>query len=76
MLVAGFEDQKDSKRRKLHFLRAIPRDPFADPGISAEESRGKRSYACAHDDRREGDDIDDVHSRNTAIGLNGIAYWE
>ncbi|MDP3515147.1 MAG: type II secretion system protein [Sulfuritalea sp.] len=76
VLVTGLEDQKDPKRRKLYFLRAIPRDPFADLGISAEESWGKRSYASAHDDPREGDDIYDVYSRSTAIGLNGIAYRE
>ena len=76
MLVSGVEDQKDPKRRKLYFLRTIPRDPFADPGISAEESWGKRSYASAHDDPREGDDIYDVYSHSSVIGLNGIAYRE
>lgn len=76
VLVTGVEDQKDPKRRKLYFLRAIPRDPFADPGIGAEESWGKRSYASPHDDPREGDDVYSVFSRNTAIGLNGIAYRE
>lgn len=76
VLVIGVEDQKDPKRRKLYFLRAIPRDPFADPGIGAEESWGKRSYASPHDDPREGDDVYSVFSRNTAIGLNGIAYRE
>ncbi|MDP2823379.1 MAG: type II secretion system protein [Sulfuritalea sp.] len=74
VLVTGVEDQRDPKRRKLYFLRAIPRDPFADPGISAEETWAKRSYASPHDDPREGDDIYDVRSRSTAIGLNGIAY--
>lgn len=76
ILVSGVEDQKDSKRRKLYFLRAIPRDPFAEPGISAEETWAKRSYASSHDDPREGDDIYDIYSRSTAIGLNGIAYRE
>lgn len=76
ILVTGVEDQKDPKRRKLYFLRTIPRDPFAEPGISAEESWGKRSYASPHDDPREGDDIYSVYSRSTAIGLNGIPYRE
>lgn len=76
VLVSGVEDQKDPKRRKLYFLRAIPRDPFAEPGIGAEETWAKRSYASSHDDPSEGDDIYDVYSRSTAIGLNGIAYRE
>jgi general secretion pathway protein G len=76
VLVTGVEDQKDPKRRKLYFLRTIPRDPFADPGVSAEETWAKRSYVSPHDDPREGDDIYDVRSRSTAIGLNGIAYRE
>ncbi len=74
VLVKGLEDQKDPKRRQMYFLRAIPRDPLADPAIGAEESWGKRSYASPHDDPREGDDIYNVYSRSTGVGLNGIPY--
>lgn len=73
-LVSGVEDQKDPKRRKLYFLRSIPRDPFADLALSAEETWGKRSYASPHDEPREGDDIYDIYSRSSVVGLNGIAY--
>jgi general secretion pathway protein G len=71
-LVEGVEDQKDPKKSRIYFLRRIPRDPFADDAAaSAADTWGKRSYASPPDDPREGDDVFDVFTRSTLVGLNG-----
>lgn len=74
-LVAGVEDQKDPKRRKLYFLRRIPRDPL-NPNLSADAAStwGKRSYASPPDDPCEGDDIYDIYSLAPGTGMNGVPY--
>ena len=76
--VNGVEDEKDPKKRKLYFLRRVPRDPFNTdpPSISNAATWGKRSYASAPDDPREGDDVFDVYSRATGEGMNGRPYRE
>ena len=77
-LVAGVDDLRDPNmnKAKIYFLRRIPRDPMAAPGVAAAESWGKRSYASPPDEPREGDDVFDVFSRSETIGLNGIAYTQ
>lgn len=75
ILVEGIPDQRDPKRNKIYFLRRIPRDPFNPDTSSAEAaSWGKRSYASEASDPHEGDDIYDVYSNTTKIGLNGVPY--
>ena len=71
-LIAGAEDQKDPKKSRIYFLRRLPRDPFAyDPAVGPAESWGKRSYDSAPEDPREGDDVFDVFSRSSVVGING-----
>jgi general secretion pathway protein G len=76
-LVAGVEDQKSPKKERIYFLRRLPRDPFAvDPSLAPAETWGKRSYASPPDDPREGEDVFDVFSLSTGVGINGRPYKE
>jgi general secretion pathway protein G len=75
-LVQGVRDIKDPKGRNFHFLRRLPRDPFADSALAAADTWGKRSYASPPDFPAEGADVFDVYSRAAGAGLNGIAYRE
>lgn len=76
-LVEGVEDAKDPARRKIYFLRRIPRDPtFEDRAADAAATWGKRSYASPPDKPQEGADVFDVFSKSSGTGLNGIAYRE
>ena len=74
-LAEGVDDQKNPKKEKIYFLRRVPRDPFnADPTLSAAATWGKRSYASAPDDPKEGDDVFDVFSIAQGKGINGQPY--
>jgi general secretion pathway protein G len=74
-LVNGVPNIKDPEKRKIYFLRRLPRDPMSDDlTLPAAETWGKRAYESSPDSPQEGEDVFDVYSRSQQIGLNGIAY--
>ena len=71
-LITGVEDAKDAKKARIYFLRRLPRDPFAtDPDLAPADTWAKRSYDSPPDDPRDGDDVFDVFTRSTLVGING-----
>lgn len=75
-LVEGVDNAKDPRSGKIYFLRQIPRDPFADESLPAAATWAKRSYASPPDQPAEGNDVFDIHSKSSALGINGIPYKE
>ena len=80
-LAAGVEDIKSPVKSKIYFLRRLPRDPMTvvddtAKDMSAASSWGLRSYASPPDAPAEGDDVFDVYSRSSKIGLNSVPYRE
>lgn len=76
VLVNGVEDIKNPVKPMIYFMRRLPRDPFAQDFLEADETWSKRSYASPPDAPMEGDDVFDVFSRSEGTGLNGVPYRE
>lgn len=76
-LSSGVVDQNNKNGPRLYFLRRIPRDPFAtDPSKTAEKTWGTRSFDSPPEAPRAGDDVFDVYSLSSKVGLNGLPYKE
>lgn len=73
-LVEGKEDLQHPGRRKLFFLRRIPRNPFSEAAQPAASTWGLRSYASEANDPKPGEDVYDIYPLNSGNGLNGIPY--
>jgi len=69
-LVEGAVDKRDPRGARVYFLRRVPPDPVSG------EPWGLRSYASPPDAPQSGQDVFDVHSKSTQVGLNGIPYRE
>ena len=69
-LVEGVEEKTSAERRKIYFLRRIPKDPLTG------EEWGLRSYASPAAEPQPGKDVYDVYSRSDAVGLNKVPYGE
>ncbi|WP_258000697.1 type II secretion system protein [Janthinobacterium sp. ROICE36] len=76
-LVEGVPDQRSVSKQNIYFLRRLPRDPLQprEEG-SAADSWNKRAYASPPDNPSEGEDVFDVASRSTKVGLNGVPLKE
>ncbi len=60
---------------QIYFLRSIPRDPFyPDQTTPAASTWGVRAYVNAPGDLTPGNDVFDVQSMSTQVGLNGVPY--
>ena len=74
-LTEGVVDQTSLDKKRIVFLRRLPRDPLhSDPSVPAEETWGLRSYESPPDDPSPGNDVFDVYSLDKGVGLNGIPY--
>jgi general secretion pathway protein G len=75
VLVEGVNDERSPEKRRIYFLRRLPRDPMAsEPSLAPEETWGLRSYDSEPDAPAQGADVYDVYSRSPAVGLNGLGY--
>jgi general secretion pathway protein G len=75
ILVDGVVDAKvPGGKKKIYFLREIPRDPMSEAVSGGGGIWTLRSYASPTDNPSPGKDVFDVHSMSREIGLNGIPY--
>lgn len=75
VLVEGTPDTRPQGRGRMqYFLRQIPRDPFADARLPAEQTWRLRSYASSPNKPVAGADVYDIHSSSDGIALDGTPY--
>lgn len=75
VLVEGVPDALDPAKRKIYFLRRVPRDPMSfETDLAPERTWGLRSYESDADDPVEGEDVYDVYSLAPGAGINGVPY--
>lgn len=74
-LTNGAPDLRpQSKGQIQYFLRQVPRDPFADPRLPADQTWQLRSYSSPPNKPAPGTDVYDVHSSSNATALDGSTY--
>jgi len=74
-LTEGVVDITSPNKRKIYFMRSLPRDPMCDcEGKSDEETWRVRSSNNEPGNFFPGLDVYDVSSSSRAYGLNGVPY--
>lgn len=77
VLTEGIETPRSLGKRRVVFLRQIPRDPFfPDQSTPPAVQWATRAYGSRLEDSQSGPDVFDVSSRSPRIGLNGAPYRE
>lgn len=74
ILVDGVVDERNPNKDKLYFLRRLPQDPLVNSKQTVNGNWGIRSYTSSADDPKEGNDVYDIYSTATGVGLNGTKY--
>lgn len=77
ILVEGIVDEKSPNKDKIRFLRRVPIDPMQPPREASESlsnNWGLRSYESEANNPRAGDDVYDVYSLSSQVGINGVPY--
>lgn len=74
VLVEGVPIGTEAEAPRRYFLRRVPRDPFADRTLPAEDGWALRSSDSAPDAPRPGRDVFDVASRSPGRALDGTSY--
>lgn len=74
-LVEGVADKASPDKKKIYFLRRIPRDPFCQcEGKADSETWKVRASTQPPGEFSGGKDVFDVRSDSRETGLNGVAY--
>jgi len=75
LLTEGVVDKTSPSKKRLYFLRVLPRDPFCDcEGRSAADTWKTRSSTQPPGDFSGGKDVFDIRSGSSMTGLNGVPY--
>ncbi len=74
LLVQGVATSREPDAPRRHFLRRVPRDPFADPALPAAATWALRSSDSPPEAPRPGRDVFDVASTHDAVALDGSRY--
>jgi general secretion pathway protein G len=74
LLVQGVPVSAEPGAPRRHFLRRVPRDPFADAGQPASATWALRASDSPAEAPRAGRDVFDVASRHEATALDGSRY--
>ncbi len=74
LLVQGVPTSAEPGAPRRHFLRRVPRDPFADPLLPAAATWALRASDSPPDAPRAGRDVFDVASRHESTALDGSRY--